>query len=133
MCSILDSIDNFWNDYKKHTGKLSIAVSALGFTGAVLLGHNLIAGSIIIGVTNISVFLSGLAFEKIANDNELLTKDNNSLKNEKEEMVRRYTLFQFPVDEKDKFNRKVSKMDDIRDYLDNNDNSTCPDNEIKSN
>lgn len=47
---------DFWNSYKQHSGKLSIFISILGGVGSILASKLIIAGSIVIGITNVSVF-----------------------------------------------------------------------------
>jgi hypothetical protein len=44
-------------------------------------------------LTNISVFFAGIAYEKLANENIKNIELNESLKNEKNELVRRMTVY----------------------------------------
>lgn len=117
-CSCLNFSDDFWNKYKKHTGKVSIGISVLGGIGAILAGKLVIAGSIVVGVTNVAIFLSGLALEKFKADNNLLEKDNDSLKNEKTDMIRRLTNYQFPRENNIlRHGSNINKLISIEDYL----------------
>lgn len=97
-CSLLDYADEFWLKYKHHSGKVSIALSILGGVSAILVGKYIIVGSIAIAITNASVFMSGIAYEKLNTENTKMTNENKSLQNEKNDLVRRLTHFHFPHD-----------------------------------
>jgi len=84
---VLDKFDNFWDKYKIHSGKISITISVIGGIGAILSGSHIVAGSVIIGITNLAIFFSGLAFEKLTNEFQNLEESNISLKNEKNNMI----------------------------------------------
>lgn len=123
---MLAKLDEFWDEYKVHSGKVSLGISIVGGIGAILAGNSIIAGSIVIGVTNVAIFFSSIAYEKLVNDLNNTKKDNESLKNEKNEMIRRFTEYQFP-EENDRFNRKIVKMEDIKDFLETTSiYSSCP-------
>ncbi len=94
---ILDKFDDFLYEYQKHSGKISIILSIMGGVSAILAGKLIIAGSIAVGITNASLFFSGLMIEKIVNKKQIIESENKSLKNE---IVKRQTLinnFKFPT------------------------------------
>ncbi|RTL06733.1 hypothetical protein EKK58_04320 [Candidatus Dependentiae bacterium] len=96
VCNCLDFTDDFWKKYKHHSGKVSIGISILGGVGAVLSGVSIVASSIVIGVTNVAIFFSGLAYEKLNNQAKQIIDENISLQNDKNELVKRLTVYNFP-------------------------------------
>ena len=109
-----DVVDNFWEEYKKHSGKVSIFLSVLGGVGAILAGKLILASSIVLGVTNVAIFFSAVCYEKLQGDMKLLKKDNSSLKDEKNEMVRKLTFYKFPDTP---HSTEYERLKDVRDYL----------------
>jgi hypothetical protein len=96
-CNYIDDLDDFLDSYQKHSGKISIVLSIMGGISAILAGKLIIAGSIAVGITNASLFFSGLMIEKIVNKKHIIESENKSLKNE---IIKRQTLinnYQFPV------------------------------------
>jgi len=94
--NIIEKFDEFLDEYQKHSGKISIGLSILGGISAILVGKFIIVGSIAIGITNASLFFSGLMIEKIVNKKNIIANENKTLKNE---LSRRITLmdnFKFP-------------------------------------
>lgn len=113
-------IDNIWDTYKKHSGKISIALSVCGTVGSILINQFVVIGSIVIGITNVAVFFSGIAIEKLQCDLKLLIKDNNHLQTENNEMIRKLTIYKFPDDNESVFNEIQTdqfKIHNINDYL----------------
>ena len=91
-----DKINNFLDDYQKHSGKIAIALSVIGGVSAILVGKFIIVGSIAIAITNASLFFSGLMTEQIVNKKTIVENENKTLK---DEMTRKMTLidnFRFP-------------------------------------
>jgi hypothetical protein len=78
--SVLDWSDDFWQDYKKHSGKFAIALSVLGGISSILIGIKLIPASIALAITNSATFFSGVCYEKLKSENKLLETDNQSLR-----------------------------------------------------
>lgn len=87
-CGLLDFADTFWQKYRYHSGKISIGISVLGSVSAILTGQHLITGSIMVGITNVSVFFSGLAYEKLNNQAKKLNDDCESQR----QMIRKLTM-----------------------------------------
>ena len=72
-------------------------MSCLGGVGIVLVGLKMLpAAATVIGLTNVGVFFAGLSLERFGTENKKLNSDNESLQNEKIEIVRRMTTFNFP-------------------------------------
>lgn len=94
--SILDCADEFWNKYKHHSGKISIGISILGAVSSILVGKYIIAGSVALAITNASIFMSGIAYEKLNIEHTKVESENKSLQNEKNNLVKRLTQFHFP-------------------------------------
>ena len=87
-CGLLDCVDSFWDKYRHHSGKISVGISVLGAVSAILAGQHIILGSIMVGITNISVFFSGLAYEKLNSQAKKLNEDCESQK----QMIRKLTM-----------------------------------------
>ena len=94
----MEMFDEFLEDYQKHSGKVSIGLSVLGGVSAILAGKLIIAGSIAVGITNASLFFSGLMIEKIVNKKNIIENENKSLKNEMQKRMTLINNFQFPQD-----------------------------------
>ena len=73
-------------------------MSLLAGSASIIAGSHalIIPVSILLSLTNIGVFFSGIVMEKFKNENKKLYDDNKSLSNEKNEMIRRMTNFEFP-------------------------------------
>lgn len=69
-CSIIDYLGNIWENYKHHSSKIAIIAAILGVTAAILVDYDVFASSVMIGVTNVSVFFSGIAFEKLRRESD---------------------------------------------------------------
>lgn len=96
--------DYFENLYNKHInqviGKAGIGLSILGTTFTVLAGHYYIASVVVGTILNAGVLCGSLAFEKLNHQVQNLEETNVSLRNEKMEIVRRFSISQynFPID-----------------------------------
>lgn len=90
----IDLIDNFWEDHKNSlSSKFSILLGVVGGIGSVLVGMKMfVPASIVLGVCNVGIFFSGIAIERIGNDNNKKTSDIESLHKEKREIIRRFTM-----------------------------------------
>lgn len=96
---ILNKADEIWNAYKHHSGKVSIGLSILGGVSSILVGNLIIAGSVCLAITNTAIFFSGIAYEKLNVDYKIVSSENKSLINEKNDLVRRLTNYHFPTSE----------------------------------
>ena len=103
--------EGFWNKYKRHSGKISITISILGGAGSVALGLGVAIGSVVLAITNIGVFFSGVAYEILKARETQLVKDNVSLNEEKKIYIRRLTNYNFPEEEND----ELKKSDELSD------------------
>lgn len=103
--SIVKYLEDKWDEYKHHSGKVSIALSIAGAVSAILAGKLIIAGAIALTITNTAIFFSGIAYEKLTNENKNLKTDNESLQNEN----RRMTSFKFPPDQPNGTPRTISQ------------------------
>ena len=92
---------NFWEEYKFHIiSKGSIAVSILSSTFTFLdvyFPHLSLAKYISLAFLNVGIIMSGYAYGKIELKAELLDSENKSLQNDKKEMMKRLTTYQFPT------------------------------------
>jgi len=89
--NICNCFDNFLDKYQIHSGKISIFLSVLGAVSAILVSESILAGSIAIGITNASLFFSGIVQEKIINKKRIIENENLSLK---QEVSRRKTFIE---------------------------------------
>lgn len=96
----LDIIDDCWEAYKfKVSGKFAMGLSILAGVSSILVAKFVIPAGVVIGITNVGVFFAGVSLEIFANEHKNIRDENISLKNDKEQMVRRYTTgFAFPPD-----------------------------------
>lgn len=98
-CEIIDKIDNLWEENKyKISGKFSIGLSILAGVAGILSFKFLILSGIALSITNVGVFFAGISLEKFKNEQQLLKDTNESLRNEKNEMIRRFTTIQLQND-----------------------------------
>ena len=100
FCCCLDYMDNMWQEYKDHSGKVSLFLSIGGAISSILVGKLILAGSIALSITNAATFFSGIAYEKLKAENNNLHEDNKnlndcnkSLMSEKKDIMRRFTAF----------------------------------------
>jgi hypothetical protein len=99
-CFYFNKIDEIWEENKyKISGKFAIGLSVLTGIASILSIKFIIPVGIILGITNVGVFFAGLSLEKFKNEHIALKETNESLQNEKNDIVRRYTNFQFPIGE----------------------------------
>ncbi len=103
--NFLEKFDDIYNVYSTHASKATIFLSILGGVASILSAKAIIATSIVIGVTNIGLFFSGVMTEKIIShnkilfeNNKLLNEDNKSLVNNNKDMARRMTVLQVQPD-----------------------------------
>ena len=96
--------DNCITCLKENSGKFGITVSILGGVGAILIPHFTVLGAVVIGITNIGVFFTGLAYEQLKNKNNNIKKDFMKMKKEKIKIERRLTTYNFPNNENDSEN-----------------------------
>lgn len=102
-CSYIDDLEDWWNENKyRMSSRLSIGLGLLSSAGSALVGiHLYIPASIILGCVSAGVFFTGIALSKYENENKILIKDNESLK---QEMTKRLTMFEnfkFPGNDDD--------------------------------
>lgn len=96
----LDCLDEFWEEHKyKISGKVALVLGVLAGASSVMVSFPslLIPSSVCLTLTNTGVFFSGIIMEKYKNENKKLYNDCKSLSNEKNEMIRRMTAFNFPA------------------------------------
>jgi hypothetical protein len=92
-CSVVDSLQDWWNVNKyRVSAPLAVGLSVCGGVGSVLSAYSIIGTSVVIGVTNVGIFFSGIALSAFSSENKKLSKDNISLCNEKNDIVRRLTM-----------------------------------------
>lgn len=92
-CFVIDSLQEWWNVNKYRVSTpLAVGLSVCGGIGSILVGKSIIGASIMIGVTNVGIFFSGIALSAFSSENKKLSKDNISLCNEKNDIVRRLTM-----------------------------------------
>jgi hypothetical protein len=89
FCGCLDAGDAFWERYKRHSGKVSIVLSILGVVAASLSSQIPLAGTIATSITNLAIFFSGIAYEKLSGESKVLESDLLSLKNENQNLKER--------------------------------------------
>lgn len=93
---VIDKFDEFWEEHK-HTlsSKLSICLGVLGGVGSALVGLGLfVPASVVLGVCNVGIFFAGISLSKFEDKNKKLKIDNISLQNEKNDIIRRFTINQ---------------------------------------
>jgi len=96
----LDCLDDFWEEHKyKISGKIALGLGILSSASSVMVSFPslLVPASVALTLTNTGVFFAGIVMEKYKNENKKLYNDNKSLSNEKNEMIRRMTNFNFPI------------------------------------
>lgn len=96
---VFDDEESCLSCFKKHSGKFSISVSVLGGIGAILMSHYILASAVVIGITNIGVFFSGLCYEQLKNKNDNMKKEFMTLKQEKIKIENRLSTYHFPDNE----------------------------------
>ena len=93
--------DEWWDRYKYHIiAKGSIVVAVLSSTFSFLdtyFPEYALAKHISLAFLNVGIVLSGYAFGKIELKAELLDNENKSLLNDKNDLMKRLTMFQFPA------------------------------------
>ena len=98
VCTCIDYYDALWEAYKyKLVGKFSIILGLLGGAGSLMAGTFIIPTSITTGICSMGVFFAGLSLEKFINENKQLCENNNSLANDKKELMKRLTEYHFPA------------------------------------
>lgn len=82
---------------KRHIGKVGIILSILGGITSILIGGKFIlASGIVLSITNIGVFIGSIMYERLSNEFHEIRQCNESLQNEKNEMIKRVSIYQFP-------------------------------------
>lgn len=109
-----DCVD-FWSKYKYHIiAKGSIGIAILSSTFTVLdayFPHYALAKYISLGALNLGIVLSGYAFGQIEVKADLLDIENKSLQNDKGELIKRLTVYNFPTSTQNDYldNEELSK------------------------
>jgi hypothetical protein len=119
--NIIDEIDVWW-DRNKHSiaPKLSITLGILGGVGSALIGLKLIIpASIVLGVVNVGIFFSGLSMDRLNQESIKKSSEVESLKNEKQEIIRRFTVCQ-------NYNNSLQSTQDQNMRLNDIDNAISP-------
>lgn len=99
-CSLCDCLcyhkfEDWWKAYKtKIAGKVGIGLSILNSIFIVLDAHYPASAAkyIVAALISAGVFIGGLMYDRLARDHKQLEDDNVSLKQSKEEIIRRFTL-----------------------------------------
>jgi hypothetical protein len=120
--NIINDIDNWWNRNKHSIApKLSITLGILGGVGSALVGLKLlIPASIVLGVVNIGIFFSGLSMDRLNQESIKKTSEVQSLKNEKQDIIRRFTVCQ------NNYNNSLQSTQDQNMRLNDIDNAISP-------
>ena len=98
----LDCIDYLSHLFKKHLGKMGVILGACGAIASVFVSLGLpVASGVTLAITNCSIFVGGLSYDRLAQQNIKLNDDIS----EKKEFIRRITTipssFHFPVSSND--------------------------------
>jgi hypothetical protein len=82
-CECLVSAQKIWDKYKYDVSPpIAITLSVLGASGALLLPHFAVLGSITLAITNTAIFFSGIMLNQLNTENKVLLTDNITLRNE---------------------------------------------------
>lgn len=92
-CNLIDSLHEWWDVNKyRVSAPLAVGLSVGGGIGSILASQYILSTSVVTGITNVGIFFSGIALSAFSSENKKLAKDNISLSNEKNDIVRRLTL-----------------------------------------
>lgn len=94
-CTCSSWLNEIYQKYKyRVSGKIAIGLACTAGLGAIMTGIDIlqIPANIFIGLTNAGAFCTGLALEKFSKENKKLNDDNESLQNEKQDIIRRFTI-----------------------------------------